>query len=662
MFTLDTAPAWMTEADKAREELAFQKKLATQRLKFLETEQENVRHQARQFLGQAQQFVEAELQSRYAGDPGIVQQPPSGFGIDPGLTQPPPASFGGDPGILRQPPGLTRLPGGTLQPSIPEPSYAPSAGGQQGRFPIPEGPNPNPLQYLVQTHTAQGERDVRRFEAEENRRYGLIPPAEVQGPVQPAEALRYTPKLEQMYQPDRHRYALTPQMSPLAAPQSQQQAIAQRFAERDAQAQQVLRAHGLDPMTGRSAATQGGSQPGGIPAIRGDARTPGQQQAVQIAGMSQAQQAQQAASQAGVQINPRTLKQLRSPLFWVREGAKAEINALLGYEKLQVDREGVQIKRQELDLKRQELEQEQRAAQQLQEQIDAATQFQQGQAQPGAGGQPQAAAPQDRMRTLEAQRARLEEQRRRLLPFSRMEQGKRAYDAVGSQLDDVNQQIKYIQDEAQEERRFQQSERRLQISEDRAARVESRAADAAMRSARALELQGESAARAARTGNINAESTLRGDFQQDTKDYRQVRDAWGKVVTSAKEPSAAGDLSLIFGYMKLLDPTSVVREGEFATAQNAAGVPERIIAQYNKLLSGERLSPATRTDFVDRAKKLYGQYTKDYQGVRTQYRGIAERQGLNPDNVTLDYESTAPEPPATEPAPAGPPNDPLGIR
>jgi len=34
--------------------------------------------------------------------------------------------------------------------------------------------------------------------------------------------------------------------------------------------------------------------------------------------------------------------------------------------------------------------------------------------------------------------------------------------------------------------------------------------------------------------------------------------------------------------MKILDPGSVVREGEFATAQNSAGIPERIRAKYNR--------------------------------------------------------------------------------
>jgi hypothetical protein len=36
--------------------------------------------------------------------------------------------------------------------------------------------------------------------------------------------------------------------------------------------------------------------------------------------------------------------------------------------------------------------------------------------------------------------------------------------------------------------------------------------------------------------------------------------------------------------MKMLDPTSVVREGEFATAQNAASIPIKIVNMYNKAL------------------------------------------------------------------------------
>ena len=77
----------------------------------------------------------------------------------------------------------------------------------------------------------------------------------------------------------------------------------------------------------------------------------------------------------------------------------------------------------------------------------------------------------------------------------------------------------------------------------------------------------------------------------EIKDFRKVDAAYNKVknATDAK-PSPAGDLAIIFNYMKILDPGSVVREGEFATAQNAASVPDQIRNLYNRVVNGERLN------------------------------------------------------------------------
>ena len=61
--------------------------------------------------------------------------------------------------------------------------------------------------------------------------------------------------------------------------------------------------------------------------------------------------------------------------------------------------------------------------------------------------------------------------------------------------------------------------------------------------------------------------------------------------------------------MKMLDPGSVVREGEFANAQNSAGVPDRIRSRYNNVLSGERLAENTRQDFIQTAQGLYSNAT-----------------------------------------------------
>jgi len=129
---------------------------------------------------------------------------------------------------------------------------------------------------------------------------------------------------------------------------------------------------------------------------------------------------------------------------------------------------------------------------------------------------------------------------------------------------------------------------------------------------------------------------LRGEFTNLSKEFIKQRDAFGRVQASAQDPSAAGDLALVFNFMKVLDPGSTVREGEFATAASSAGLAERFIAAAKKVDTGERLSPAQRADFVDRGRKLFteaeGQHT---QRVNT-FTSLATRLGVDPQNVILD--------------------------
>ncbi len=135
---------------------------------------------------------------------------------------------------------------------------------------------------------------------------------------------------------------------------------------------------------------------------------------------------------------------------------------------------------------------------------------------------------------------------------------------------------------------------------------------------------------------LKAEDDLRGELQTLSKPFVQVRDAMGRIEAAAKNPSAAGDLALIFNYMKVLDPGSTVREGEFATAQNSAGMPERIRAKYNQVVNGKRLEETQRADFVDRARDLYKSQENIQKNTEGQYRELASRRGANPQNVILD--------------------------
>lgn len=136
------------------------------------------------------------------------------------------------------------------------------------------------------------------------------------------------------------------------------------------------------------------------------------------------------------------------------------------------------------------------------------------------------------------------------------------------------------------------------------------------------------------------ENQLRDEFTDGSGEYIKVRDAYARVDAAGKDPSAAGDLALIFNYMKMLDPGSTVREGEFANAQNSAGVPARIRAKFNQVQSGQRLDKPTRKDFLDRADMLYRAAFRGQKQLVKTYTGLAERNNVNVDNVVIDYESS----------------------
>lgn len=135
--------------------------------------------------------------------------------------------------------------------------------------------------------------------------------------------------------------------------------------------------------------------------------------------------------------------------------------------------------------------------------------------------------------------------------------------------------------------------------------------------------------------NVKGESDLRSEYNgiNTVKDFGLQTQAYQRVLDSAKDPSPAGDLALIFNYMKVLDPGSTVREGEFATAQNSGSVPEQIMAQYNKVMSGERLVPEIRQDFVQRAGQLYQGAASLQQGTNDRYSGLAQQYGYDPSRI-----------------------------
>lgn len=126
------------------------------------------------------------------------------------------------------------------------------------------------------------------------------------------------------------------------------------------------------------------------------------------------------------------------------------------------------------------------------------------------------------------------------------------------------------------------------------------------------------------------EMSMRKELEDRTKQSRIVLDMFRKVDTASRNASAPNDLALIFAYMKMLDPGSVVREQEFANAQNAAGVPDRIKNVYNKALKGERLNAAQRLEFLSSARQIATIAQDSLTSETRNYQGIADQYGYDP--------------------------------
>jgi hypothetical protein len=157
----------------------------------------------------------------------------------------------------------------------------------------------------------------------------------------------------------------------------------------------------------------------------------------------------------------------------------------------------------------------------------------------------------------------------------------------------------------------------------------------------------------------DAEAKFRREYSDQTKGYQDVKSAYGRILAVSKpktpDEEAAADLALVFNFIKMQDPGSTVNSGEFANAQNAAGVPDRITNQYNKLLTGARLSPSQRNAFTGQAKNLYEAAGQQEAIVRKGIERIARGYGLNSQNIfytPTEITPTPPAPPPGQPLPA----------
>jgi hypothetical protein len=196
--------------------------------------------------------------------------------------------------------------------------------------------------------------------------------------------------------------------------------------------------------------------------------------------------------------------------------------------------------------------------------------------------------------------------------------------------------------------------RRLDIQERGADTAERRAA-AAERTAEAAMLRAE---RAGSGGGNNQEfsraNSLRDEYNTQTTGYRTIADFAARSESyvqraNAGQPSGQGDVGLVYALAKIYDPTSVVREGEFAMVARQGGYGEQM-QSWVETAMGRGFSPAIREQIMREIRNGVSAAQAQRDQTRTRYEGLAQRAGVDPALVIDDY--TAGAPPAGAP-PAG---------
>lgn len=144
------------------------------------------------------------------------------------------------------------------------------------------------------------------------------------------------------------------------------------------------------------------------------------------------------------------------------------------------------------------------------------------------------------------------------------------------------------------------------------------------------------------------ENVLRDEFLSGSKDFLVQRNAFDRVLASAESPDAAGDLALIFNYLKVLDPGSTVREGEFEQVGRAGGLPAAVQSMFNRVEGGKRLPDKFRNEIVSRSRRFYAKGAGRQKDLEREYKSRARRTGLDARNVVPNFRKSGEGPQAPE--------------
>lgn len=135
----------------------------------------------------------------------------------------------------------------------------------------------------------------------------------------------------------------------------------------------------------------------------------------------------------------------------------------------------------------------------------------------------------------------------------------------------------------------------------------------------------------------NAES-LRSAYEKlpSVKNYGEAIVSYGAALRAKDDP--AGDMNLIYAFAKIMDPNSVVREGEQASVSGGDTWYNQTVARLRKELGeGGTFSPEYRQNLKREMANRMGVLNESLLADRVRYKDLATSYGLDPVNIVGNH-------------------------
>lgn len=145
------------------------------------------------------------------------------------------------------------------------------------------------------------------------------------------------------------------------------------------------------------------------------------------------------------------------------------------------------------------------------------------------------------------------------------------------------------------------------------------------------------------------EHQLRAELKPHEKVFAETDSAYRRILAVTKAPSTAGDMAVIYNFVKMADPGAQVTESEFKNAERAKPLLDGLLPKFGMewkdveaAWTGKGLGTTQRQDFLNQAKRLHGVAVTKFDEKKNEYRTLAKKYDLDPERIV-----SAPQPPVS---------------